>query len=205
MRVTIELEAADIKRFEASLDRARRMVITIDEVDVVDAVRIAIDQLPLSVAPSYVRRQFDGVARLIAMLEDEAWGLPQALREDVLVTLIYLGDPEDMIPDSAEVIGLLDDAIMLELLLRRQAATLRAWQKFCAFRDAQRVGRGAQARVEAAAKLAQKRKTLQASLLRAHQPARSKRGTARTSSRNTRSQSATGPTASKRKSNSRKP
>ncbi|MCE3005118.1 MAG: hypothetical protein LW860_20840 [Xanthomonadaceae bacterium] len=126
MRVTIELEPDDIARLEAALARARRLAATMDEVDVIAAARQAIEQLPLHCAPSYVRRQFEGALRLVAMLEDDAWALPQPWRDDVLVTLIYLGDPEDMVPDDAEVIGLLDDAIMLELLLRRQAAVMRA-------------------------------------------------------------------------------
>jgi uncharacterized membrane protein YkvA (DUF1232 family) len=100
------------------------------------------------------------------MLEDDAWALPQPWREDVLVTLIYLGDPEDMIPDDAEVIGLLDDAIMLELLLRRQAPVIRAYDRFCASREAQRTGRGSTARVQAAAWLARRRAALQRHMAR---------------------------------------
>lgn len=161
MRVTIELEPDDIARLEAALARARRLAATMDEVDVIAAARQAIEQLPLHCAPSYVRRQFDGALRLVAMLEDDAWALPQPWRDDVLVTLIYLGDPEDMIPDDAEVIGLLDDAIMLELLLRRQAAVMRAYDRFCTDRAAQRRGRGSAARVEAAAWLARRRAALQ--------------------------------------------
>jgi hypothetical protein len=161
MRVTIELEPDDIARLEAALARARRLASTMDEVDVMAAAREALDQLPLHVAPSYVRRQFEGAKRLVAMLEDDAWALPQPWREDVLVTLIYLGDPEDMIPDDAEVIGLLDDAIMLELLLRRLSAVMRAYDRFCADRAALRPGRGSAARVEAAAWLARRRIALQ--------------------------------------------
>ena len=134
MRVTIELERDDIQRFDAALARARRLVATMDEVDIIAAARQALAQLPLDCAPSYVRRQFEGAMRLVEMLEDEAWAMPQPWREDLLVTLIYLGDPEDLIPDEAEVIGLLDDAIMLELLLRRQAPALRAWERFGEFR-----------------------------------------------------------------------
>ena len=161
MRVTIELEPDDIARLEAALARARRLAATMDEVDVIAAAREALEQLPLHVAPSYVRRQFEGALRLVEMLEDDAWALPQPWREDVLVTLIYLGDPEDMIPDDAEVIGLLDDAIMLELLLRRLAAVMRAYERFCADRAGMRPGRGSAARVEAAAWLARRRGALQ--------------------------------------------
>jgi uncharacterized membrane protein YkvA (DUF1232 family) len=161
MRVTIELDSDDIQRFEAALARARRLATTMDEVDVIAIARGALQLLPLHSAPSYVRRQFDSTARLIAMLEDEAWALPLPWREDVLVTLIYISDPEDLIPDDAEVIGLLDDAIMLELLLRRQAPAIRAYERFCTFRTQLRPGRGSVARTLAAGTLARQRVSLQ--------------------------------------------
>jgi uncharacterized membrane protein YkvA (DUF1232 family) len=171
MRVTIELERDDIERFEIALARARRLVATMDEVDIIAAARQSLAQLPLDCAPSYVRRQFEGVMHLVDMLEDDAWSLPQPWREDVLVTLVYLGDPEDLIHDEAEVIGLLDDAIMLELLLRRQAPALRGWQRFNEYRGSLRPGRGSAARVAAAAALARRRASLQRAMARAVAPA----------------------------------
>jgi len=161
MRVTIELDSDDIQRFEVALARARRLTTSMDEVDVIAIARDALQHLPLHCAPSYVRRQFEGVARLIAMLEDEAWALPQPWRDDVLVTLIYLSDPEDLIPDEAEVIGLLDDAIMLELLLRRQAPVFRAYERFCTFRTRLPPARGSLARTQAAGSIARQRAILQ--------------------------------------------
>jgi hypothetical protein len=171
MRVTIELERDDIERFDAALARARRLVATMDEVDIIAAARQALAQLPLQGAPSYVRRQFDGAMRLVEMLEDEAWAMPQPWREDLLVTLIYLGDPEDLIHDESEVIGLLDDAIMLELLLRRQAPALRAWDRFGEYRRSLKPGRGSAARVAAAALLARRRAVLQRAMIKAMTPA----------------------------------
>jgi uncharacterized membrane protein YkvA (DUF1232 family) len=85
-------------------------------------------------APAYVRKRLVEVQRLILMLEDEAWALSDPERSDVIETLAYFSDPDDLIPDDVEVIGLLDDAIMLELLLRRLRGVLSAYAEFCAFR-----------------------------------------------------------------------
>jgi hypothetical protein len=68
------------------------------------------------------------------MLEDEAWALSDPERSDVIETLAYFSDPDDLIPDDVEVIGFLDDAIMLELLLRRLRVVLSTYAEFCAFR-----------------------------------------------------------------------
>jgi uncharacterized membrane protein YkvA (DUF1232 family) len=47
---------------------------------------------------------------------------------------VYFSDPDDLIPDEIETIGLLDDAIMLELLARRLRHVLKAYSDFCEFR-----------------------------------------------------------------------
>ena len=60
--------------------------------------------------------------------------MPDPERTEVLAALAYFGDPEDLIPDHLEVIGLLDDAVMLELLARRMRHVLDAYAQFCVFR-----------------------------------------------------------------------
>ena len=159
MRVTFELEPSDIERFHEALARAHRMVRCADEADIVAAAKHALDQLSIGSTPGYVRKRVVQVQRLILMLEDEAWALPRAEREDVVETLVYFSDPEDMIPDDLSVIGLLDDAIMLELLLRRMQHVLQAYEDFCAHRTLL-AGSGA-SRIEQAGALAKKRTTLQ--------------------------------------------
>src|SRR5689334_19234356 len=134
MRVSFEIEASDVRRFLQALARARRMVRDADEADLVAAAKHALDTLPIASAPGYVRKRLTEVQRLIVMLEDEAWALSGAEREEVLRTLVYFSDPEDMIPDDVAVIGLLDDAIMLELLLRRLRHVIASYEDFCAFR-----------------------------------------------------------------------
>lgn len=134
MRITIELEPGDIERFMQALSRSRRVAQEADEADILDAAKQALDTLPIASAPSYVRKRIGGVQRLIAMIEDDAWALPPPARVDVLEALVYFSDPEDLIPDDIEVIGLLDDAIMLELVLRKLQSVLHAYDDFCEYR-----------------------------------------------------------------------
>ncbi|HVF35291.1 MAG TPA: YkvA family protein [Candidatus Saccharimonadia bacterium] len=159
MRVTFELEPCDIERFHEARVRAHDMARCADESDIVAAAKQALDALTIGAAPGYVRKRIVMVQRLILMLEDESWALPKAEREDVAETLVYFSDPEDMIPDDLSVIGLLDDAIMLELLLKRMRHVLQAYDEFCARRALLRAG--ADGRVEQASALARRRATLQ--------------------------------------------
>ncbi|HET6545730.1 MAG TPA: YkvA family protein [Rhodanobacteraceae bacterium] len=142
MRITFELEPADIERFQAALGRARAAARCAGELDVIDAAKYALDHLCAGDAPSYVRKRLSQVQSLILMLEDEDWALSDPERTDVVETLLYFGDPDDLIPDHIEVIGLLDDAIMLELLVRRVRHVLGAYANFCAFRSALDAGSG---------------------------------------------------------------
>lgn len=134
MRITIELEPRDIAGFRKALARSRRIARTADECDILDAAKHALNTLVIGNAPDYVRKRMVGVQRLIVMLEDTDWALSNPERGMVLETLVYFGDPEDLIPDEIEGIGLLDDALMIELLLRHQRHTLEAYADFCAHR-----------------------------------------------------------------------
>jgi len=167
MRITFELEPADIERFQQALSRSRHATRCADEVDVIDAAKYALDHLSASMAPAYVRRRLVEVQRLILMLEDEAWALSDPERCEVVETLAYFSDPDDLVPDDIEVIGLLDDAIMLELLLRRLRIVLNAYADFCAFRTTLAAMPGdSEARCQYARALAERRAKLHARMRR---------------------------------------
>lgn len=134
MRITFELEPTDLARFHGALVRAEHRVACAEACEIVDAARHALGEVP-PCTPGFVRRRLDDVSRLIAMLEDDSWALPQEERAQVLRVLAYFGDPEDMIPDHVEIIGLLDDAIMLELLTRRLRHVIAAYADFVACRE----------------------------------------------------------------------
>ncbi|HET9032813.1 MAG TPA: YkvA family protein [Dokdonella sp.] len=134
MRITLELESTDLERFQSAFDRSRHLAAEADEVDIIDAAKHALDTLVFDTLPTYVRKRLVHVQRLIMMLEDDVWSLPMPDRNEALAALAYFGDPDDLIPDHIEVIGMVDDAIMLELIARRMRHVLHAYRRFCAFR-----------------------------------------------------------------------
>jgi len=163
MRITVELEPADVDRFLGALEHSHRLARETEETDVLAAAKQALNTLLIGSAPSYVRKRIVAVQRLILMLEDEAWALPQPERGQVLEALVYFSDPEDLIPDDIEVIGLLDDAIVLEILLRRLRHVLQAYTDFRTYCDALAVPAGRHAR---ARQLAVRRDSLRARMRR---------------------------------------
>jgi uncharacterized membrane protein YkvA (DUF1232 family) len=165
MRITLELESADIEHFHSAFDRARRLAENAEEVDIVDAAKQALDTLCIGSIPSYVRKRLVHVQRLILMLEDDDWNLPAPERIDALAALVYFGDPDDLIPDHIEVIGLIDDAIMLELLARRMRFVLHAYAQFSGYRKSlDDVDAGPRQRTATARQLAEQRSKLMAEM-----------------------------------------
>ena len=154
MKISFELEPGDIERFHEALERAERRVSCAEECDIVAAARHSLQTLPIETAPGYIRQRLLQVVELIEMLEDEAWALPQLERAEVLKLLAYFSDPEDMIPDDVAVIGLLDDAIMLELLLQRSRHVLEAYAEFRGVRESQPAATDATGRIGLARELA---------------------------------------------------
>ena len=172
MRISLEFEPADIERFHAALARARRAAACAEEYEVIEAAKYALDHLNTAEVPAFVRKRVVEVQKLIMMLEDEAWALSGTERSDIIETLIYFSDPDDLIPDEVEVIGLLDDAILLELLLQRMRHVRKAYAEFCAFRAALTTNlRDAAERRSHARDLAALRSQLQARMRRGRQRA----------------------------------
>ncbi len=87
MRISFVLEAEDIARFHAALARAERLADCMDECEVVETAKEALNTLPLASAVT-VRQRLVCVQRMILMLEDEIWCLPSDERREVLRTLI---------------------------------------------------------------------------------------------------------------------
>jgi uncharacterized membrane protein YkvA (DUF1232 family) len=71
---------------------------------------------------------------MLAMMRDDDWELDEQERNPVLSALAYLCDPEDIIPDNIPGIGLLDDAVMIELAFRELRHEIDAYEDFCRYR-----------------------------------------------------------------------
>jgi uncharacterized membrane protein YkvA (DUF1232 family) len=107
-----------------------------------------------------VRKRLDDLGALIAMLEDREWALEGEHRDRILSVMSYFADPLDLIPDSIPGLGYLDDALMVELILRELRHELEAYQDFCRYREEQEQRRGEDAHIGRDQWLAAKRRQL---------------------------------------------
>ncbi|NIV16986.1 MAG: DUF1232 domain-containing protein, partial [Woeseiaceae bacterium] len=87
--------------------------------------------------PQFIDQRLDKLNIMIRMLKDHEWRLPAAESNRVLNALAYFADPEDLIPDHIPGLGFLDDAIMVELVVRELKHEIEAYRDFCDFRTRQ--------------------------------------------------------------------
>jgi uncharacterized membrane protein YkvA (DUF1232 family) len=96
--------------------------------------------------PLFVRERLESLELLIELLVDHEWRLPEKDAGRVLNALAYFCEPEDLIPDHIPGLGLLDDAIMIELVVRELRHEIDAYRDFCSFRTTYKPNRGVKAK-----------------------------------------------------------
>jgi uncharacterized membrane protein YkvA (DUF1232 family) len=91
--------------------------------------------VPKSGAPGFIIERINKLSLMIRMVSDIEWRLPHKEATRVLNALAYFAEPEDLIPDNIPGLGFLDDAIMIELVVRELRHEIEAYQDFCDYRD----------------------------------------------------------------------
>ena len=136
IRLSFELTDRDLEFFRIALRKSRDVVRDAEEAEIVDAIRIVIEDIRKSEPlPDFVANRLPEIETMIQMLNDDDWRLPDVDRERILAAFVYFGDPEDILPDDIPVIGYLDDVIILELVARDLVHVREAYDDFCKFRD----------------------------------------------------------------------
>ena len=134
LTVTLEISDAELDYFRSVMSRVREHAGQRPPHEVAQAAAAEVARLRASARSPFVARRIDRVGKLIAMLEDGEWALPDDDRLRVLDALAYVADAQDLVPDSVPVLGMVDDAIMLELVLRELQHELDGYEEFDAFR-----------------------------------------------------------------------
>ena len=137
IEISFSLDDQDIAYFRDVMNKAQDVADEASEEDIIAEARAVLENVDRSRAPLFVRDRLDRLGTMIAMLEDEEWPLDGQERIDVVSALAYFHNPQDLISDDVPVIGLIDDAIMIELVAHEIRHQLEAYDDFCAFRDSE--------------------------------------------------------------------
>jgi uncharacterized membrane protein YkvA (DUF1232 family) len=132
--IRFTLEEQDLDYFRNVMHKAQQQAAKVDEAEIIDKASQLLNKVNESSAPGFVRKQLKKLRTMIAMLQDAEWPLEAQERLDVVSAIAYLYNPEDIINDDVPVLGLIDDAIVIELVVRELKEEIKAYQEFCDFR-----------------------------------------------------------------------
>ena len=134
LRVTFELDESDLQHFRLIMRAARQSAARLSPGDIVAAANGRLERMADHTPPAFVAERLEKLKLLIKMLTDIDWRLPHADARRVLCALSYFNETNDLIPDHVPGLGFLDDAIMIELVVRELRHELEAYRDFCDFR-----------------------------------------------------------------------
>lgn len=175
LRVTFTLSDNDIRHFRRHMKQARATTAEMGEESIIRAAEGLLEEVSGVDLPDFIDERMQKLQVLIDILRDERWDLPANDRVRVLSGLAYFTDPHDIIPDSVPGVGYLDDAIMVELIVRELRHDIEGYEEFCeAEGPLQKAQKGTP---EDQRRLQERRQRLQRRIHRRNRSVRGSRGT----------------------------
>jgi len=168
LKVTFDLEEKDLKFFRANMKQAKATAEQASEEQILARAANMVAEVRSQDVPAFVQQRLERLNALIDMAKDEEWALAAQERKNVLAALAYFADPQDMIPDNIPVLGYIDDAIMIELVVSELKPEIDAFEDFCRYRREEE-SRNRNPNVSREEYLAMKRRELHARMRRRRQ------------------------------------
>ena len=134
LRVSFELSEDDLRHFRLIMREARKTAAGASPEDIVASAEELLKDVGTSGIPSFIADRLEKLKVMIRMICDHEWALPERESARVLNALAYFCEPEDLIPDHIPGLGFLDDAIMIELVVRELRPEIEAYRDFCEYR-----------------------------------------------------------------------
>lgn len=129
-----ELEPHRLDRFNEALHdlSPEAPAMTLDQI--ASAAKRALQKHPDGAVPPFVQSRMDALQRLETLAGDGDFEPSPELRRQVRILQAYRVDDADLIPDGIAVVGLLDDAVLVDVALQLLHDELADYEDFCRFR-----------------------------------------------------------------------
>ena len=135
LRISFELDDDDLRHFRLIMRDARNTVARKAPEDVIAASEDLLRDIGDDKTPGFILTRLRKLKMMIRMISDIDWRMPHEDTKRVLSALAYFAEPDDLIPDHIPGLGYLDDAIMIELVVRELQHEIDAFDDFCEFRE----------------------------------------------------------------------
>jgi len=142
LAITIELGDADLSHFVDAMKTAQQEAKNLSAKEITDAANKLLEDGGSGKLPGFIAERLSKIGSMTAMVNDEGFGMETEDRQRVLACLTYFANPKDLIPDNVPVLGFLDDAIMIELVVRELQHEVEAYDDFVAYREDEARRRG---------------------------------------------------------------
>ena len=141
LRITFELGESDLKHFRTIMREARAAARNLGAEEIIASANELLDEVRSAEAPDFISERLMKLEIMLQMIQDKEWQLPPKEVTRILNALAYFSEPEDLIPDHIPGLGFLDDAIMVELVVRELRHEIEAYEDFCKYRESEETRR----------------------------------------------------------------
>ncbi len=142
LAITIELSDDDLAHFVEAMKSAQKESKNLSPKEITDAAAKLLADGKDNKLPSFIADRLGKLDSMISMVNDQGFALPEEDRQRVLACLTYFANPTDLIPDNVPVLGFLDDAIAIELVVRELQHEVEAYDDFVVYRNEEAARRG---------------------------------------------------------------
>lgn len=167
--ISFELSDSDLEHFRDAMKTAAQNASKYSDTEILKKAAQACIEMEKANLPKFVSDRLESLEMLMSAVQDDEWQMPEEEKKDILTSLAYFTEPEDMVPDNIPGLGYLDDAIMIELVIQDMSLDLSAYREFCSFRTTEENRRGADAKVDRESWLAGTRSQIRANLRKKRQ------------------------------------
>lgn len=142
IQISLELSDSDLTHFRSLMQTAIENAKKLPPAEVISKAHELCKEMENANVPDFVKTRLHSLENLIKALQDEEWQIPEEEKTEILTSLAYFSEPQDLVPDNIPGLGYLDDAIMIELVIQDMSLDLEAYEAFCSFRKTEENRRG---------------------------------------------------------------
>ena len=142
LAITIELSDDDLKYFADAMQSAQKESQNLSAKEITDAAAKLLADGKDNKLPAFIADRLSKIDSMVSMVNDAGFGMDEDDKKRVLSCLTYFANPKDIIPDNVPVLGFLDDAIMIELVVRELQHEVEAYDDFIEYREDEARRRG---------------------------------------------------------------